>query len=83
MKIIILPVAKKNLKKLPKPIVEVILKKTYSIKEDPLRYIERLTVKPLWKLKVGDYRVIIVINTKNQIINVIKIGHRKNIYKRL
>ncbi len=82
MKIIILPITKKNLRKLPKEIVEIILKKLYSIRENPLRYIERLKKKGLWKLRIGDYRVIININTKNEIINVIKIGHRKDVYKK-
>lgn len=81
MKIVILPTAKKDLKKLPKNTVEIILKKLYSIKENPLRYIERLKKSHLWKLRVGDYRVIMIINTKDRIINVIKIAHRKNIYK--
>lgn len=79
--IIILPTAKKDLKKLPKNMIKIILKKLYSIKENPLRYIERLKKSHLWKLRVGDYRVIIMINTKDKIINVIKIGHRKDIYK--
>ena len=81
MKIIILPIAKKDLKKLPKNAIEIILKKLYSIKENPLRYIERLKSSHLWKLRIGDYRVIMMINTKDKIINIIKIGHRKNIYK--
>ncbi len=81
MKIIILPTAKKDLKKLPQNIIEIILKKIYSIKENPLRYIERLKKSHLWKLRIGDYRAIIIINTKDEVINVIKIGHRKNIYK--
>ena len=83
MKIIILPIAKKDLKKLPKGIIEIIFKKLYSIKENPLRYIERLKKSHLWKLRIGDYRVIMMINTKDKIINIIKIGHRKNIYKEI
>lgn len=83
MNIIILPTAKKDLKKLPQNIVDTILKKLYSIKENPLRYIERLKSSHLWKLRVGDYRVIMIINTKDKIINILKIGHRKNIYKEI
>ena len=81
MNIIILPTAKKDLKKLPKNVIEIILKKLYSIKENPLRHIERLKSSRLWKLRIGDYRIIMMINTKDKIINIIKIGHRKNIYK--
>ena len=80
--IIILPTAKKDLKKLPTNIIEIVLKKLYSIKENPLRYIERLKSSHLWKLRIGDYRVIMIIDTKDKIINVIKIGHRKNVYEK-
>lgn len=82
MKIIIQSTAKKSLKKLPKNIVEIILKKLYSIREEPLRYIERLKDSRLWKLRIGDYRALLYLNTKDNTINVLKIGHRKEIYKR-
>lgn len=83
MNILIQPVAEKQLRKLPEDIAKVILAKVYSIKDNPLSYIERLKGGNLWKLRIGDYRAILVISTKDGIINVIKIGHRKNIYKKL
>lgn len=79
--VIILPKAKKQLLKLEKKLIEIILKKIYSIRENPLHYIERLTEIPGWKLRVGDYRVILSINTKEKKIFIEKIGHRKEIYK--
>ena len=78
MNIIILPTAKKNLKKLPKNIINIILKKLNSIKSDPLRYIERLKESSFWKLRIGDHRAILFIKTKDNEIHVLKIGHRKN-----
>ncbi len=81
--IIILPKAKKQLLKLEKRVAEVILKKIYSIKESPLHYIERLEGIPSWKLRIGDYRAILSINTKEKIIFIEKIGHRKEIYKKI
>jgi len=75
--------AEKDLKKITKKDTEIILKKIYSIKKNPLHFIERLSGVNLWKLRIGDYRVVMMIDTKNEIINVIKIGHRKNIYKSL
>tara|TARA_Y100000310_G_scaffold109178_2_gene107617 strand:- start:2124 stop:2375 length:252 start_codon:yes stop_codon:yes gene_type:complete len=83
MKIVIQPSAKKDLKKLEKNIVEVILRKLYAIRDDPIRHIIRLKGGPLWKLRIGDYRLIMHIDTKEGIVNVVKIGHRKNIYKQL
>jgi len=83
MNIIIQPSAKKDLKKLDKKIIELILRKLNKIRENPLDYIIRLKSSHLWKLRIGDYRVIILVDTKRQNINIIKIGHRKNIYKKL
>jgi len=83
MKIIIQPNAKKELKKFPKKTVEAILKKLYSIKDNPLAYIERLKRSHLWKLRMGDYRAILYLNTKENEIHVLKVGHRRNIYKKI
>ncbi len=81
MKIIIQPNAKKELKKLSKKTAEIILKKIYSVKESPLAYIERLKSSYLWKLRIGDYRAILYLKTKDDEIHVLKVGHRRNIYK--
>ena len=68
------------LKKLQKKDAETILNKIYSVRENPFRYLKRLQGEKLWRLRVGDYRVIVdVIVSMNKII-VIRIGHRKNIY---
>jgi len=83
MNIIIQPSAKRDLKKLDKNIIELILRKLNSIRENPLEHIIRLKSSHLWKLRIGDYRAILLVNTKRQEINVIKIGHRKNIYRKL
>lgn len=82
MNIIILPAAKKDLRKLPHNAAGIILKKIYSIKDNPLSYIERLKGSDLWKLRVGDYRAIMLVNTGDKKINVLKIGHRRDVYKR-
>jgi len=80
--IIILPKAKKQLLKLEKKTIEVILKKIYSIRGEPLHYVERLKELPSWKLRIGDYRAIISINTGEKKIFIEKIGHRREIYQK-
>jgi mRNA interferase RelE/StbE len=42
--------------------------------------IKRLKVDDVYRLRVGDYRVLFVI--EKELIKIIKMGHRKNIYKR-
>ena len=84
MKVIIQPSAKKDLKKLPSPDVAVVIKKLASIGGDPLHYIERLKGHThLWKLRVGDYRCILFVNTGLGEVHAMKVGHRKNIYDQI
>ncbi len=81
MNIIIQPSAKRDLKKLDKKIVELILRKLNAIRESPLQHIIRLKSSPLWKLRIGDYRAILLVDTGKQEVHVIKVGHRRNVYK--
>ena len=71
------------LEKLPKQIAQRIFKKIQETKENPHRYFIKLTNRTEYKLRVGDYRVILNIKSKKLIILVIKIAHRKNVYKPL
>ena len=72
--------AENFLKKLQKKDAEIILNKIYSIRENPFRYLKRLQGEKLWRLRIGDYGVIVdVIISMNKII-VLRIGHRKNVY---
>jgi mRNA interferase RelE/StbE len=34
-----------------------------------------------WRIRIGDYRVIYVIDDEIRIVNIRKIGHRKDIYE--
>ncbi|MEK6812212.1 MAG: type II toxin-antitoxin system RelE/ParE family toxin [Nanoarchaeota archaeon] len=72
--------AENFLKKLDKKEKDMILKKIYSIRENPFRFLKRLQGDKLWRLRIADYRALVdVIISSNKII-VIKIGHRKNVY---
>lgn len=62
---------------------ERIFNKILSTKENPFHYFEKLTARNLYKLRVGNYRVIADIDENNIKILVLLIGHRKNIYKKL
>lgn len=83
MNIIIEPNAKKELKRLPQKEIAIILKKIYSIKDSPLQHLERLKGLKLWKLRIGDYRAFINADTGKNNLYVLKIRHRKEVYKDL
>lgn len=69
------------LQKLPIGLRKRIFNKITSTKENPFRYFERLEGRTEFKLRVGDYRIIADI--EENIIKIMIIGHRKNIYKML
>jgi len=74
--------AKKQLFKLEKNIQERIITALERIRIRPEAYITKLVGDPGFKLRIGNYRVIMDINNNNLLILVIKVGHRKDIYKR-
>jgi mRNA interferase RelE/StbE len=77
------PKAQDDLSSLDREIVVRIIDRIEKIKYTPYHFIEKLADIAAWKLRVGDYRVILDINEKEKTIEVLKIGHRKNIYKTL
>ena len=75
--------ALKELKNLPRPISKRIFEKISLLKENLFQQdIKKLSGQPYFRLRVGDYRVIFIIWKKEFRILVIKIAHRKKIYKR-
>ncbi len=79
--IIITPTAQRQLEKLEKPIQERILNSLERIRQRPYSFVKKMTDSPNYKLRVGDYRVIMSIENNLLVIYVLEAGHRKNIYK--
>lgn len=73
--------AVKFLKKLSKDKQEHILSVLERARIRPEKHFERLVGDKSYKLRAGNYRIIADIYKKELRILVIKIGHRKNIYK--
>jgi mRNA interferase RelE/StbE len=73
----------KRLKKLPVEIVLSIKNKVESIKDNPYNKTDKLHKINAYRLKCGDYRAIIDIKDPEKTINVLTVGHRKNIYKKI
>ena len=73
--------SRKQFIKLEKDVQERIITALERIRIRPESYVKKLVGDPGYRLRVGDYRVILDIQKSELIILVIKIGHRKNIYK--
>jgi mRNA interferase RelE/StbE len=72
-----------QLKKLEHKIQERIIKSLERIRIRPEAYVTKLVGDPGYRLRVGDYRVIMDIDKEKLHILIIIIGHRKNIYQKI
>ena len=74
--------ALRDLNKLDKQIKERIWNKLQECKNNPFMILKPLIQIRGFKLRVGDYRIIIDVREELRILSVLKVGHRKNIYER-
>ncbi len=75
--------AQKDLEDLGTDIATRVINRIEQIKYTPHHFIERLAEVEGWKARVGDYRIILDVDDKTKTLVILKIGHRKNIYKKL
>ena len=71
-----------QLKKLDHELKTRIIKTLERIRIRPHSFVKKIIGTKYFRLRVGDYRIILDIINKNLIIYVIELGHRKKIYKK-
>jgi mRNA interferase RelE/StbE len=81
--IIISPRALKDLKNLPRDVAARIVSVLEQIQEDPISSVYRLKDAPFYSVHVGEYRVILDILHTKLVVIVVRVGHRRNIYKKI
>jgi mRNA interferase RelE/StbE len=72
----------RQLEKLAKNVAKRIIEKVEYISRDPFMFVKKLKGLDLYRLRVGDYRVIMSIEKKKMIIFVLEVGHRSVIYRK-
>ncbi len=77
--------AKKELKSLAKEIIPKIIKTVESLAENPYpNGIKKMVgSNNTYRIRVGEYRIIYNIESNLLIIEIIKIGHRQGVYKKI
>lgn len=76
--------AAKALAKLPRKTKSDIEKAVNQLANDPRPHgAKKLTGHDSWRIRVGDYRIAYTINDGLLVVNVIRVGHRSDIYRRL
>jgi mRNA interferase RelE/StbE len=71
-----------KIEKLDKYISKRIMEKLDTVAEDPFSFVTKLKSIDFYKLRVGDYRVIMSIENKRMIIFVVEVGHRSSVYRK-
>ncbi len=73
--------ALKQLKKLDRDVQVRIIAVLERIRIRPELYVNKLVGDRAYKLRVGDYRIVMDIDRNKLKILVLKVGHRKKIYR--
>lgn len=72
--------AARQLGKLDRSVAKRILERVQALESDPLRSLRRLVGVPYYRLRVGDFRVIVEVAQERLLILVLQVGHRSRIY---
>jgi len=74
---------RKDFKKIPLLAAGRILNAIFELAKDPRSYSSRkLKGEKLYRIRIGNYRVIYEIQDERLLVSVIKLGHRKDVYKK-
>ena len=83
-KITIKKSALKEIQELPKPYVQKITSAIDALSQNP-RPVSSKKLKGeeeyIWRIRVGDYRVLYIIEDVIKIVDIRKVGHRKDVYE--
>ena len=74
--------AEKELNRLPLTVYNRLRVKILSLEENPRpRGVKRLSGREEYRLRVGDYRILYLIDDKRSTVTVIAVGHRREVYR--
>lgn len=83
-KIDVRPRAQRSLDKLPESDFQAVIEAIRNLAEAPRpRGIEKVKTTGLWRIRQGDYRIIYTIDDKARFVTVVRVGHRREIYRSL
>ena len=76
--------ARKELKRLDRPIIPRILKLVETLAEDPHPpgSCKIIGARNTFRIRSGDYRIVYSIHEEVLIVQIIRVGHRKEVYRK-
>lgn len=74
--------AEKELKALPKANLSRIVDKIQSLTEDPRPPgHQKMSGHSQYRIRQGDYRILYTIDDTDRVVEIVKIGHRREVYR--
>ena len=75
--------ALRSLRKAPREVAQRIRRRLDELAVDPfcMPNVKKLTGHPGYRLRVGDWRVLYLVERQILVVQVIEIGHRREIYR--
>ena len=81
-KIAIKKSAAKELEDIPKKDLQKIIKRIQALAQNPRpQGAQKLSGQQHFRVRQGDYRIVYSVNDKDLIVDIVKIGHRREIYR--
>ncbi len=82
MKIFLSSKADRQLRKLQKSIHEVLISRIEELDKYPYpQGVKKLTNRPGWRIRVGDYRILYTLDEKRKELTILSVAHRKDAYR--
>jgi mRNA interferase RelE/StbE len=76
--------AQHALDRLPKSDFEAVIEAVKGLADTPRpKGVEKIKRAGLWRIRQGDYRIVYSIDDKQKIVIILRIGHRREIYRSL
>ncbi len=73
--------AAEKFRKFDRSVRQRIAKKLHDVAEDPRRYLTRLASVEAYRVRVGDYRVIVDVDWEHAIVRVLTLGPRSTVFR--
>jgi mRNA interferase RelE/StbE len=83
--VIFKPSVEKDLRSLPRPMVARVFERIEALRDDPSprRSLKLAGAEELYRIRVGDYRMIYAIDKDNQQVVIHYVRHRRDAYRQL
>lgn len=76
------PSAVKELDRIPKKTLRQVVNRIYALADNPCPHgVEKLSGQERYRIRQGDYRIVYSIDDKRSTIDVVKVGHRREVYR--